>query len=76
MQTFHSRYLRNLRHGAVWEEWNGWSNVKCKERDLLGEDGGDSLARTAPSSEAVKHDNLVVLNGLLEFVGATLGNFS
>lgn len=50
--------------------------MKCKERDLLGEDGGDSLARTAPSSEAVKHDNLVVLNGLLELVGATLGNFS
>jgi hypothetical protein len=35
---------------------------------LLDQDGGNSLAGTTPGSEAVKHDNLVVLESLLPFV--------
>lgn len=34
--------------------------------NVLCQNGGDSLARTAPGREAVKHNNLVILNSLLE----------
>lgn len=36
----------------------------------LGQDGGDSLAGTAPGGKAVEHDNLVVLESLLPGVNA------
>ena len=35
------------------------------DHDLLGEDGGDSLAGAAPGSEAVEQDDLVFLDRLL-----------
>lgn len=40
-------------------------NHRIQEVHSLGQDGSNSLAGTAPGGEAVEHDNLVVLEGLL-----------
>lgn len=36
----------------------------------LDKNGSDGLARTAPGGKAVKHDELVLLDGILELLGA------
>lgn len=38
----------------------------------LGQDGSNSLARAAPGSEAVEHDDLVLLDSLLELLSAVM----
>lgn len=44
--------------------------------NVLFQDGGNGLARSAPLSEAVDKDNLVVLDGRVELVSAVKNHVS
>lgn len=53
----------------------GAGTIEIGNRNVLGDSGSDSLARTAPGSESVKDNDRVLGNGLLELGDAVVSRY-